>query len=106
MLGPAGDMDLRASRHTVPRRSGAMANAVRLAEQRHLGAVGERPALRQAFQAGGDPAGLRFGETQGRGAGHAQRRRQHDAASAGSTRSEARRARGLRTKVTGRVSPA
>ena len=75
MLGPAGDMDFRS---VTPHRAahvGAMADAVRLAEQGHLGAVGERPPRRQAFQPGGDPSGLRFGKTQGGGAGHAERRR-------------------------------
>ena len=59
--------------------SGAMTDAVRLAEQWHLGAVGEGPPRRQALQAGGDPAGLGLGEADGGGARHAQGRGQHDA---------------------------
>ena len=57
-----------------------MADDVRLAEQGHLGAVGERPPRRQALQAGGDPAGLGLGEAHGGAAGHAQGRGQHDPA--------------------------
>ena len=52
---------------------------MRLAEQGHLGAIGERPPRRQPLQARGDPAGLGLGEAHGRAAGHAQGRRQHDA---------------------------
>ena len=59
-------------------RVGPVADAVRRAEQRHLGAVDERPARRQALQPGGDPAGLRFGKADRRGARHAQRRGEHD----------------------------
>ena len=82
MLGPAGDMDLRSLAPHRAAHVGAMADAMRLAEQRQLGAVDERPARRQAFQPGGDPAGLRLGKAHGGGAGHAQRRRQHDAPAA------------------------
>ena len=80
MLGPAGDMDLA---RLAPHRAapvGAMADDVRLAEQGHLGAVGERPPLRQPLQAGGDPAGLGLGEAHGGAAGHAQGGGQHDPA--------------------------
>ena len=56
-----------------------MADDVRRAEQRHLGAIDEGFQVRQALQAGGDPAGLSQGKIDRHAAAHAQRRREHDA---------------------------
>ena len=79
MLRPAGYMDFRAFPPDGAALVGAVADHMRHAEQRHLGTVAERPSLGQAIESGGNPAGLRLGEVHCRAAGHAQRRRQHDA---------------------------
>ena len=79
VLGPARDMDFGPLAPHRAAHLAAVADAVRLAEQREVGAVGERTPRRQALQPRRDPSGLRFGEAQGGAARHAQRRREHDA---------------------------
>ena len=62
MLRPAGDMDFDALEPHRATRVGPVADEMRRSKQRQLRTIDERPARRQAFQPGGNPAGLLMGE--------------------------------------------